>query len=62
MYIYIYVFLFVCFCYCLFTNSFAVVILAIKIKRYLHVSYMQFFNYLRIHSILRYAENQNLKP
>ena len=32
-------------------SSFAAVILAVKIKRYLHVSYMQLFDYLHIHNI-----------
>ena len=36
-------------------NSFAVVFLAIKVKRHLHVSYMLLFNYLRIHNILAYT-------
>ena len=46
-------------------NSFAVAFLAIKIRRYLHVPYIQLFDYLRIHNIhniLKYTENENLKP
>ena len=60
--------LFVClfvFAYLLgYMNSFAIPILEIKIKRHLHVSYMQFFDYLCIHNIrniLRYTRNENLK-
>ena len=56
--------LFVCFCFCLIAkllefNSFVVVFLAIKIKKYLHVSYKHLFDYLRI---VKYTENENLKP
>ena len=32
-------------------SSFAVAFLAVKIKRYLHFSYMQLFDYLHIHSM-----------
>ena len=45
-------------------SSFRLTILEIKIKRYLHVSYMQLFDYLyihNIHNILRYTENKNIK-
>ena len=39
--------------------------LAIKIKRYLHILYMQLVDYLHIYNIdniLKYTENENLKP
>ena len=54
--------LFVCFCLIaklLEFNSFVVVFLAIKIKKYLHVSYKHLFDYL---CIVKYTENENLKP
>ena len=41
-------------------NSFAVAFSAIKIKSYLHVSYMQLFEYLRIHNIT-YIAYLNIK-
>ena len=53
----LYVFLFVCLFVCLFVSllrywsSFAVSFLAVKIKRYLHVSHMQSFDYLHKHNI-----------
>ena len=62
-------FLSVClFLLCLITkllNSLAVAFLAVKIKRYHHVSYTQLFDCLRIHNthiMLEYTENENLKP
>ena len=39
-------------------SSFAVAFLAIKIKRYVHASYKQLFDYL---DILKYIEKENLK-
>ena len=60
--------MFVClfFFFCLiklsYWNSFAVAFLAIKIKSYLHDSSTQLFEYLHIHNILKYIENENLKP
>ena len=45
-------------------NSLGVAFLAIKIVRYLHVSFVQLFDCLRIHNIhiiLKYTENENLK-
>ena len=64
-----YIYISVCFWFCFFAyllscwNPFAVVILAIKIKRYLHVSYMQLFDYLRIHNIIyiTYLDIQKMK-
>ena len=37
-------------------NSSAVTILVMKIKMYVHVSYMQLFDYLRIHNIYIYKK------
>ena len=65
MYMYIFLFAFVFAELLSYWNSFAVAFLAIKIRRYLHVSYIQLFDYLRIHNIhniLKYTENENLKP
>ena len=64
-------FLFLLFCFCLITKLLEFicqVFLAAKIKRYLHVLYMQLFNYLCIQNItyithiFKYVENKNLKP
>ena len=59
-------YVFVCFCFCVIIklNSLAVAFLAIKIKRYLYVSYTQLFDclhILNIHIIPKYTENENLK-
>ena len=64
----IYMFLFGCFCFSLINkllNSFKAAFLVIKMKRYLHASYIQLFDYLRIRDIhirLTYTEDENSKP
>ena len=67
---YIFICLFVRSCFCLFTKLLEFIcntILAMKIKRYVHVSYMQLFDYLHIHNItyithLHIRKNENVKP
>ena len=55
-FVYMYLFGFV-FAYLLgYWNSSAVTILVMKIKMYVHVSYMQLFDYLRIHNIYIYKK------
>ena len=65
LHIYIFVSLFVfVFCWLLSCwNAFAVVFLAIKVKRYLHVSYKQLFGYLHIHEVtyVTYLNIQKMK-
>ena len=66
IFMYIYFCFFVCFCFCWiisYWNSFPVAFLAIRIKDYLHVKYIQLFDYLRMDNItyITYLNIQKMK-